>query len=192
MCFCSFIQRKWTEKLNHRIKSLLFSYSTTKCFITTNAQYWSKFTGISTDNILVHIPSLHTQCFALVHRWPRLWRLECCNIEQSFVYNCQRITHRLIILLSHLNQELLLWQYLVSHLNYRMEDSATINNLCPLNPIHAYRQIICRLCVRLQQRSMNIEVGSHLFRYQNAMCSFFLRRCTNPLARENMRTIFNG
>ena len=81
MCLCALVKRKRTKELNNRVEAFLLTRSTTQCLVTTDAQYRGELTGVSTNHILIHIPGLYAQRLTLIHCGPRLWCLECGNIQ---------------------------------------------------------------------------------------------------------------
>ena len=183
------IKRKWSQELNYRIKSLLLACCTTQGLVATDTQYRCKLTAIGTDNIVVHIPGLHTESLTLIHRRPRLRCLECCDIEQTLIDNSERVAHRLAIRLAYLDGKLLLRTNLRRHIYYRVQNCLAVNNLCPLYTVHSYRQVVYGLGVWLQQCGVDIEVRCHIAGNEHTMRSLLVCRCAYPLARDYSRAI---
>jgi len=150
-----------------------------------------ELSGVCTDDIVEHVPGADAQCLAAIHGLPRLRGPECRDVQQPLVHDGQRIAHRLVVAFVDPDRKFPLGKDLISDLDLRVKNRATVNDLGTLHAVHPDRQVVYGLGVRLQQGGVHIEIGRHIPGYPQPVGRLLLVRKPCPAARQHTRPVFH-
>ena len=179
------VQGERSEKLHHRVESFLLAGGLADGLVPADTQYRSELSGVCTDDIVVHVPGADAQCLAAIHGLPRLRGPECRDVQQPLVHDGQRVAHRLVVAFVDSDRKFPLGKDLISELDLRVKNRATVNDLGSLHAVHPDRQVVYGLGVRLQQGGVHIEIGCHIPGYPQPVGRLLLVRQAHPAARQH-------
>ena len=142
------------------------------------------------QNLVVNIPSFYAQCFFCIKTRPRVRRFETGQIQQTFINNCQRVSHCFAVHFAYIDRKSLLRFYTFGHIDPRFEARLSVFNIYRHNTVLAHRQIVFDLSMRLYHRHVSINCWRHFgSRFELDFVRSSLR--ISPKMLQNFCSIFN-
>ena len=174
---------------HHGIEAVVFPRLQIHFFVTADGRQRHHLGTEGADHLVVQVPGVHAQGFGFVQLAPGIGRLEASQVQQALVHDGQGIGHGFAVLFGNLNLERLFGMQFVGHLDHGLQVGGGILHLHPLHTPKADGQVVHRGAVRLQQRYLHIDVGSHFRGDGEAPGCIFIRE-RHPFALQDTVAVF--
>ena len=154
--------------------------------VTADGKQTIEHGAIGPGDIIVDVPGRHAQRLPLIEVMPRIRRPKAGQPQKTVVDDRHCISHRPPGSLTHAERGGFIGREHLRQIENRCDMGSWVRHLDRNDPIHADRQIVQRLQMRLQEGHVDVDIGRHFLRGgERVACNF--PHALDPVGANHLR-----